>query len=125
MFNITGKDVDNFLRLKKRIAEQAKKLEAMKSEASEMQDELIKNFGTGTKRVDGKIGSVTLKTTIEGAVKDWGKLYNHIEKTKDFSLLQKRLGQASYREQVEDGVRIPGVEKFNKKSLSIGYKRGA
>lgn len=122
--SVTGKDVDKFLRLKKRITEQSKKLEALKSEAKEMEDELLRELDASTKRVDGRLGSVSVKQQLEGSVKDWNKLYNHIKKHNDFSLLQKRLSQGAYREQVEAGVRIPGVEKFNKKSLSIGFKRG-
>jgi methionyl-tRNA synthetase len=120
---ITGKDADHYLRLKKKISAKAKELEAMKSEASALQDELIKKFEAGTQRVDGKLGSITLKKDIEGTVKNWDAVYKYILKKKDFSLLQKRLGQAHFRELIEDGVKVPGIDKFHKKSLGVGYKK--
>ena len=45
-------------------------------------------------------------------VKDWAAVYAHIVETKDFSLLEKRIGKAACKERWEQGVDVPGVEKF-------------
>lgn len=45
-------------------------------------------------------------------VVDWPAFYNYILETKDFSLLQKRPGEAAINERWEDNVKVPGVDKF-------------
>lgn len=52
------------------------------------------------------------------AVKDWDKYYAYILSTKDFSLLERRPGKAACRERWDDGISIPGVEKFPVYKLS-------
>lgn len=69
-------------------------------------------------------GGKKLRCTIDPepdykpTVKDWSKLYAHILKTKDFSFLQKRIGEAAVKERWEDGVIVPGVDKFPMYKLS-------
>jgi hypothetical protein len=48
----------------------------------------------------------------EPIVEDWPKLYAHIKKTGDFSLLEKRIGKAAVKEQWENGKKLPGVGSF-------------
>jgi hypothetical protein len=62
----------------------------------------------------GELVRLTLDTkpTDEPMVKDWSKVYAYILETKDFSLLEKRIGKAATKERWEQGVDVPGVEKF-------------
>lgn len=50
--------------------------------------------------------------THEPTPKDWSKVYEYILETKDFSLLEKRLGKAACKERRELGVEVPGVVWF-------------
>lgn len=52
------------------------------------------------------------------AVKDWAALYEHILANRDFSLLQKRVGEAACKERWAANVEVPGVEKFAVYKLS-------
>jgi hypothetical protein len=45
-------------------------------------------------------------------VKDWEKFYAYVLETKDFSFLERRPGKAAIKERWEDGIDVPGVEKF-------------
>jgi hypothetical protein len=51
-------------------------------------------------------------------IADWTKFYNYIKTTGDFSLLERRPGKAAIAERWEDGVMVPGVEKFPVYTLS-------
>lgn len=71
----------------------------------------------------GAAGGVTITARLAPVkyvpqVADWSKLQAYIAETKDFSLLQKRMSDAAVRERWEDGVILPGVEKFPVYSLS-------
>lgn len=70
--------------------------------------------------VGGKLLKVSIpaEPDYKPTVKDWPKLYAHIIKTKDFSFLQKRVGEAAVKERWEAGVVVPGVERFPVYKLS-------
>ena len=67
----------------------------------------------------GKVGQVTIKDKDVATVKDWQKFYAYIKRNNAFELLNKAVNQKSVAERWEDKKKIPGVEAFNKKSLSI------
>lgn len=68
----------------------------------------------------GKKTTVTMNPAKDKPhVKDWSKVYAYILETKDFSLLQKRIGEAAIAERWDDGKVIPGVEKFPVYTLSV------
>jgi len=73
---------------------------------------------SGIESAKGENGNVTLKKDTVPAVKDWDKFYAYIVKNKAFELLQKRVGLKAYRERLEEGEVIPGVEAFEKETLS-------
>ena len=99
---------------------QAKKLEEFeKLIKKKLIDELPKDKAEG---VTGKAARVVIKKKIVGSVTDWDKLYAHIRKKKDFSLLQRRLSDASVKDQWESGKKIPGVEPFHVLSVSVTKK---
>ena len=113
-----------FLKLKVKISKANKVVNELKSQASEMEKELIPVFeDTKTLRADVKIGSVTLNEDYVYNAKDWGKVWKYIFKKKDSGLVQKRLSQALLKEYYEDGIKIEGIERMKKKSLGIGFKR--
>ena len=47
----------------------------------------------------------------------WQK--QHISRTKAWHLLQRRVSDPAYRELLELGKKVPGVEPFNKRTLSV------
>jgi len=119
-----GTTITKFLKLKAKITAETKKVEALKSEANAMSIEIIKELeSTNAMGADVKAGSVKLKEEIMFSAKDWKKVWKWIFKNNSEDILQKRLSQPMLRELLEDGVKIPGLEKMTKKSLSIGRKR--
>lgn len=57
-------------------------------------------------------------------VKDWPKFYEYIRKNKAFEMLERRPGKAAIKERWNDGVNVPGVEKFPVPKLSITKLKG-
>lgn len=56
--------------------------------------------------------------TMEPVVKDWTAYYQYIVDNRAFELLERRPGRAACKERWEQGVEIPGVEKFPVYKLS-------
>lgn len=120
-----GTKVNQFLRLKKKIAAKQKEVDDMRSIAEKMKDELVVLMEDANIEKHGSaLGSVTLKKEVIGNVENWPKFYNYIKKNNAFELLQKSVGQGAFREYIEAGERIPGTSKMTRKKLTVGYKRG-
>ena len=63
----------------------------------------------GISSIGGKKVHVTLKRRVKPAVGNWQELYDYIQKTGEFDLLQKRLTESAVSDRWEDEVEIPGV----------------
>lgn len=74
----------------------------------------------GLDKAAGAEASVSLSKQPIPTVKDWGKFYAYIKKTGQFDLLEKRPARGAYRERVEAGLSIPGVETYWNKKLYFG-----
>lgn len=59
------------------------------------------------------------KVTNEPAVDDWDLLYAHILETKEWDLLQRRLGTAAVKERWDQAEEVPGVGSFPVEKLSL------
>lgn len=68
------------------------------------------------------LGTATITETIVPNVVDWDDLQEHILETGDFYLLQKRPAAAAFRELHASGKEIPGMEAFNKRTISLRKK---
>jgi hypothetical protein len=111
----------------------SRQADAIKAEEGFLREHLIENIPKGDATgVVGKVVRVVIKSDVVPVAEDWSKIYEHIvadylahkkKKTGQhdgaFALLNKALNGASVKEQWESGKAVPGVGKFNSKSLSI------
>lgn len=70
----------------------------------------------------GKLCQASISRSIIPIAEDWQTIFQFIKKGRGlerFSLLQKRLGVTAVREFQDEGIKIPGVGSFEKKSLSL------
>ena len=77
---------------------------------------LPKSEATG---ISGKVANVKISTKEVPQVDDWDVLYKHVLKTKSFTLLQRRLSDATVKEIWADGKEVPGIKHFNAVVLSL------
>jgi hypothetical protein len=54
----------------------------------------------------------------EAVVEDWPALYQHIKKTGEFELLQRRVSATAVQERWESGIIVPGVSSIPVDKLS-------
>ena len=66
----------------------------------------------GLKSVRTGAGLITLTSERKYHVADWSELYDHILKTGNFGLLQKRLGEGATKEFVEENSNVPPGVSF-------------
>lgn len=75
----------------------------------------------GLPKASGKIGTVSVKETEIAHVIDWDKVYNFILRSKAFHLIQRRISDGAFREQlkIRNGKRIPGIDSFVKRGINL------
>ena len=77
-----------------------------------MEDAGIQNTGiNGVK--------VSLVTEIQPAVQDWDQVYEYIRESGDFHLLHRRFSAGPYREMLQMGQAVPGVEPTEITKISM------
>jgi len=68
--------------------------------------------------IGGQKVRLEMKTEFVPAIKDWSRFYEHIQKTGEFDLLEKRPGKVACRARWDLGEEVPGVERFPVYKLS-------
>lgn len=102
---------------KKALEAQVKKVEAEIKEVEETIFELLD--AQDTRKGEGKKASVSINESVVATVEDWDALWPYIAKNKYFHLVQKRVSDPGMRELWDMGKKVPGVQPFTKRTLSI------
>lgn len=81
-------------------------------EALDQVDRLLlkKMDDEGLNRTANSLASVSINEDIVPDVTNWDKLYEHVQETGDFSLIQRRVSSTAYRELLKLGEQVPGLE---------------
>lgn len=69
--------------------------------------------------VAGKIARVTITAKVQPTVKDWDKFFAYVHKKKAYDLLQRRVSGTAVQDRWDNGLELPGVEKFNVVGVSV------
>jgi len=64
----------------------------------------------GLSRTANDKASVSINQDTVPEVTDWDALYEHINNTKDYSLLQRRVSSTAYKELLKLGEEVPGLQ---------------
>ncbi len=120
----SGELVNAIWALREEIRAQTQVLEAMDVRKKSMEEELVKVMDSQkVEQVRGEKATATITPTIVAQVKDWTRFYSFIRKHDAFHLLERRPAHAAYRELMEKRkAPVPGVESFEKRTLSIRVK---
>lgn len=102
------------------------KLAAMKKREDEIEEHILQSFDkSDIEGAKGSIATASVSRLVVPAVKDWPKVFAYISKKKAWDLMEKRMARVAYRDRLEAGEIIPGVESFTKVSLSLTKVGGA
>lgn len=122
-----GKKIDKLHALRDKITAENKKVDALKQQKNELEAEIINDMKAHGDLEQASSSKATATRTIQPVphVTDWERFYRYILKNRALHLLERRPAGAAYRELMEQrkGRAVPGVETFNKETLSL-RKRG-
>jgi hypothetical protein len=76
--------------------------------------------------VGGQLVRLSINTVpdYQPIVVDWQEFYEYILSTKDFSLLEKRIGKAAVKERWAADVKVPGTDRLPVYKLSKSQVKG-
>jgi len=82
----------------------------LKTEQRELETQIsIRMQEQGLDRISNDVCTISLKNEIVPTVENWDLLQEHVAKTNQFELLQKRMSATAYRELIALGMDVPGV----------------
>jgi len=115
-----GAQVDTLWELR----EQKKALTAQVSELDERiagaEDALLQAMGEqGLDKLTGRNATASSTRSTTASVEDWDSFYAYIHKNRYYHLLQRRVSDPAYRELLEAGKKVPGVQPFIKTRLNL------
>lgn len=102
---------------KRRLEEQAKEVSA---QIAALEEELIERMNAeGTDKAQGTKASVSITSSVVADVQDWDVFWTYIARNKFWHLVQRRVSDPAYRELLEQGKKVSGVQPFTKRKLNV------
>jgi hypothetical protein len=97
-----------------------RKINALKEDFKELSSQIIVQMDEqGAKRIGGLSANVSISEQDVPTVKDWDAVYDYIKNENAFYLLQKRMSAAAFRELLNLGHEVPGVEIYKDRKLNL------
>lgn len=117
---LKGTTVDKLVGLRNKKRDLEASVKSLEGQIEELQSQLLEEMeSAGVDKFSGKLGTVSISTNVVANVEDWDLLYPYIAKNKAWHLLQRRVSDPAYRELLEAGKKVPGVQPFSKKRLNL------
>ena len=92
----------------------------LKEREEEIEQHILHTFDkSDIEGAKGTLASASVTRMTVPTVKDWTEVFKWVAKKKAWDLLEKRMARVAYRDRLEAGEVIPGVEPFVKVSLSL------
>ncbi len=112
---------DAFKELRDKRLALKREVDALYQQEKDLRYELIQYLESakGVTGVSGLLCRVSLRPKHTAQVEDWDALYDHIRKTGEFELLQRRVGEGAVKERWDNGAVVPGVIDYQTTDLSI------
>lgn len=91
----------------------------LKDDENALIEHIIQTLPKDSRGAIGKHHMVKVVNDEKLVVKEWDPFYAYIKRTGRFELLQKRLGEGAAQELIDDGKKIPGLDKFTVVKVSL------
>jgi hypothetical protein len=102
---------------KRSLEAEVKKVEAT---IDGLQKDLMERLeAEGLDKATGSKASISISTNTVADVQDWDAFWAYIIKNKYTHMLQRRVSDPAYRELLEAGKKVPGVQPFIKRTLNL------
>jgi hypothetical protein len=102
---------------KKELESKAKLIE---EEINSLESQLFEKLDAqGLEKATGSKASASISTSVVADVQDWDAFNAFVKKTGYFHLYQRRVSDPAFRELIDAGKKVPGVQGFARKRLNL------
>lgn len=122
-----AKDVNLLLELKKKLDLASAKLKPLRDRYAAVEEQVLQRYTQEQLgSVKTKKGLVARTETVVPDLKDWNAFWEYAKDQNASELLRKQVNHDAWREHVELGKPVPGVESFTRVGLQVrlGGKKG-
>lgn len=96
------------------------KISQLKTKEMELRTKIIAEMErTGLDKATGADATASIQVNLLPRVTDWPAVYRYIQKNNAFDLLERRVGKLAFKSRLEAGERVPGIDVFEEKDLSL------
>ena len=120
-----GECIDTLYTMRAQRLDADKAVQAMKKAEADLEEHILKQFDKAAiNGARGKVatGGIMRKTVY--SIEDWPAFIAYVAKKKAWDMLYKQAGQLAVRERIDNGEEVPGIEAFEKVSLSLNKAGG-
>jgi len=106
--------------VRKEIESLNKQLKDLNARQDDLDWALMKKMDSeGLSRTSNDSFTVSVKEEVMPQVEDWEEVYQVIRDSGDFSLVQRRVSAAAYRELLKLGEQIPGIKPVTVRKINF------
>jgi acetyl-CoA carboxylase alpha subunit len=117
--NLSAK-VDLFYATREQRLLMQRQVDRIQEQESKLKEELIRELqASKVSSIGGTLARVTIQEKIKPIAQDWAKVHAYMKENDAFDLMQRRLTEAAVKSRWEDGIIIPGVDRFIVFDLSV------
>lgn len=115
-----GKIIDEMKRLRDIKRDLNSQIKDLDEEYEELKTMFLQRMDAeGTTQSRGHTASATVTENIVPNVKDWDAVEAYIRENDAFYMMQRRINTGAYKELIEAGEELPGIETFTKRDVSL------
>lgn len=100
--------------------EQQKAVELLATEEDRIKQHILLTLGEN--KLEGAKGSratAAVTRTVVPVLKEWDAFTEYVRKNRAFDLFERRVSKAAFRERLDAGKSVPGIEPFTVVNLSL------
>lgn len=115
-----GAMIDRMAELRAQRRDLTKEVDELTKQMAGLEEMIIAKLDSedlGSSR--GRTATATISEDVVPQIEDWDQVYEYIKENDAFYLLQRRMTVTVYRELIEAGGELPGVNPLKKRSISL------
>lgn len=115
-----GEMIDRLYDKRAERLERQREVDALQAEEESMKKTIVSLLeASSLEGAKGGIATASItRRTVANPV-DWDKFYRYVKENDAFDLLHKRISDNAYRDRLEQGEAVPGLEPFTVVGLSL------
>ena len=108
-----GGRIDALYRQREKIRELEARVKEEKEKYKHQEDQLLKAMDKSQLEASrGRLATASITQTDRPTIKDYERFIKYVRDNEAFDLLQRRVSTTAWRERLDEGEKVPGIEVY-------------